>query len=306
MGNQFEIGIVHDDESTAMQLLDACVKEIKRIESLLTTFSDTSETAAINRNAEIQATKVSEETFNLIQRSIKMSNLTQGAFDITYGSIDQSLWNFDTTMTTLPSAEIAKKSVELINYKNIILDHHQNTVFLMKRGMRIGFGGIGKGYAADMAKKILISNNIENGYVNASGDLTAWGVNIDSKPWSIGITDPNYKEEIFSTIAINNQSVATSGSYEKYAIIDGKRYSHTINPKTGLPVSGIKSVSILAPTAELADALATPVMVMGVEVGMDMINQLNGIEAIVVSDDNKIYKTDKINMKTSTYSSKNN
>ena len=129
--------------------------------------------------------------------------------------------------------------------------------------MRIGFGGIGKGYAAEKAKTILQQMGIKSGIVNAAGDLSAWGFQPNGEPWTIGIADPDATHHPFSSLNITNMAVATSGNYEKYVVIDGKKYSHTIDPKTGLPVSGIKSVTIIAPNAELADALATPVMVNG-------------------------------------------
>jgi thiamine biosynthesis lipoprotein len=199
-------------------------------------------------------------------------------------------------MTTLPDPEVAKKSVELINYKNIILDPEKKTIFLKKTGMRIGFGGIGKGYAAEMAKKKLIENGVESGIVNASGDLSAWGYQENGKPWTIGVADPNHRNEIFSTFNITNTAVATSGNYEKFVLIGNKKYSHTIDPKTGYPVRGIKSVTIIAQNAEIADALATPVTVMGIEVGLDFINQLKHIGCIIIDDNNKKYFSNNINL----------
>jgi thiamine biosynthesis lipoprotein len=197
-------------------------------------------------------------------------------------------------MTSLPDPKVAKKAVELINYENIILDETHKTVFLKNKGMRIGFGGIGKGYAAEMAKKKLIENNVLNGIVNASGDLTAWGFQENGEAWTIGVADPNQRKSIFSTFKITNKAVATSGNYEKFITINNKRYSHTIDPKTGYPISGIKSVTILAENAEIADALATPVTVMGIEVGMNFINQLKTIGCIIIDDNDKSYFSNNI------------
>src|ERR1700733_6060092 len=149
MGNGFELSVVGNDAKLAEQQIYGGIDEIRRIEKLLTTFSDDSQTNEINRNAGLQPVKVDQEVFDIIARSVKISNLTQGAFDITYGSIDKSLWNFDVNMKQLPSATTARKAVKLINFKNVILDPANYTVFLKEKGMRIGFGGIGKGYAAD-------------------------------------------------------------------------------------------------------------------------------------------------------------
>ena len=168
---------------------------------------------------------------------------------------------------------------------------------LKNKGMRIGFGGIGKGYAADRAKSVMIGKGIQSGIVNAAGDLITWGMQPNGQPWTIGIADPDRQQHAFSALSISNMAIATSGNYEKYAVIDGKKYAHTIDPKTGLPVEGLKSVSILCSSAELADALATPVMVMGRAVGLDLVNQLNNVACVVVDDHNHIHTSNNINIK---------
>lgn len=297
MGNRFEISVVDNDPLSAQQHIDAAVDEISRIESLLTTFNDKSQTQLINENAGIKPVKVDAEVIDLIDRSIKISVLTQGAFDITYGSIDKRLWNFDVTMKELPDEETARKAVRLINFKNIILNKKKGTVFLKEKGMRIGFGGIGKGYAADRAKNTLKQRGVESGIVNAAGDLVTWGTQPDGRPWTIAIANPNNSLTAFSSLNISDMAIATSGNYEKYAIINGKKYSHTIDPKTGLPVSGIKSVSIICPGAELADAMTTPVMVMGIRVGLDLINQIPKMACVIVDDNDNIYHSRNINIK---------
>lgn len=297
MGNRFEISVVSADQDLAESKTELAVQEVKRIELLLTTFNEDSQTNEINRNAGIKPVKVDAEVFNLIGRSLKISALTQGAFDITYGSIDKSLWNFDVKMQQLPDKKTAQDSVRLINYRNVILNPADQTVFLKEAGMRIGFGGIGKGYAADCAKNLLQKQGITSGIVNAAGDLITWGNQPDGKPWTIAIADPDQKTQPFSTLNISNMAIATSGNYEKYAVINGKKYSHTIDPKTGLPVSGIKSVSIICPSAELADAMATPVTVMGVKVGLDLINQLQQIACVIIDDHNQVHTSKNINLK---------
>ena len=294
MGNQFEISAVSDDEQYANRCINAGIEEIKRIEKLLTTFHDSSETNLINRNAGIEPVKVSEELFNLIERSIRISSITQGAFDITYGSIDKSLWNFDTQMKSLPDIGTAKEMVRLINYRNIVLDRAHTTVFLKEKGMRIGFGGIGKGYAAEMAKNIMQQLGIANGIVNASGDLTTWGLQPTGEEWTVGIANPNVSGEVFSYLKISGLAVATSGNYEKFIMVDGKKYSHTIDPRTGLPVTGIKSVTVITKNAEIADAMATPVTIMGVKAGLHMINQMKDIEVVIIDDYDKLHHSTNI------------
>ena len=296
MGNRFEISVVAEEEEWAVEKIEEAIAEISRIEKLLTTFDDNSQTNQINHSAGIVPVKVDREVFDLIQRSKRISEITQGAFDITYGSIDKRLWNFDKNMKELPDAITAKKLVRLINYRNIILNEKRCTVFLKEKGMRIGFGGIGKGYAAEKTRMLLQQNQVKSGVVNAAGDLIAWGLQPNGKPWTIGIADPDAAHHPFSFLNITDMAVATSGNYEKYVTIDGKKYSHTIDPKTGLPVTGIKSVTIICANAEIADAMATPVMIMGIKVGLDLINQVKGLACIIIDDNDEIHTSKNIHL----------
>jgi thiamine biosynthesis lipoprotein len=297
MGNAFEITVVNNEEKTAQHHIDAAVDEIRRIEKLLTTFNEESQTNLINQNAGIQPVKVDLEVFDLIERSLRISNITDGYFDISYGGIDKSFWNFDREMKRLPDPELIKEHLKLVNYQNILLNRESQTVFLKEKGMRIGFGGIGKGYAAEMAKRLLQKRGVVSGIVNASGDLTTWGNQADGKPWTIGIADPDNAKQPFSYMNITDMAIATSGNYEKFVVINGKKYSHTINPKTGMPISGIKSVTIFCPNAEIADAMATPVSIMGIDSALNMVNQINHLECIIIDDQDKIYSSQNINLK---------
>ncbi|MEP7164717.1 MAG: FAD:protein FMN transferase [Ferruginibacter sp.] len=296
MGNRFEFTVVSEDESWAQQKISLAIEEIRRIERSFTTFDANSQTNKINEQAGISAVKTDKEFFELVQRSIKISRVTDGAFDITYGSIDKRLWNFDRSMTSLPDEATAKAMVSLVNYRNIILNSGDCSIMLKEKGMRIGFGGIGKGYAAEMAKVLLQQEGVSSGIVNASGDLAAWGSQANGKPWTIGIADPDNAHLPFAYMNISNMAVATSGNYEKYITINGKKYSHTINPKTGLPVTGIKSVTIISPNAEIADALATPVTIMGIKAGLSLVDQLQQVECIIIDDHNKIYASKNIHL----------
>lgn len=284
MGSRFVITVVGSDAERAEQQIELAIAEIGRIEHLISSWDEASQTAEINRQAGIQAVKVDKELLDLIQRARQISELTQGAFDITFGSIDKKIWHFDGTMTELPDSSLAREAVRLIDYRNVVIDEAAQTVFLKELGMRIGFGAIGKGYAAEKAKALLQANGIESGIVNAGGDLTAWGTQPDGAPWTIGIANPDSKLDAFSFLEISNAAVVTSGNYEKFVEIGGKRYSHIIDPRTGYPVSGLKSVTVIGPNAEMADALATSVFVLGKEVGLDLINQIPGVDCILIDD----------------------
>jgi thiamine biosynthesis lipoprotein len=160
--------------------------------------------------------------------------------------------------------------------------------------MKIGFGAIGKGYGADKAKSLLISIGVVSGIINASGDMNTWGKQPNGKDWKVAITNPLDKDKVFALLPITNGAVVTSGNYEKFVKFNDTRYSHIIDPRTGYPSNGIISVTVFAPKAELADALATSVFVMGKEVGLSRINQLPKIECIIIDDKGNIFTSDKI------------
>ncbi len=293
MGSRFDISVVANDSISANDYIDIAVGEIKRIEKLISSWDENSETSKINRNAGLEPIKVSEELFALIERSIIISKLTDGAFDISYASMDK-IWKFDGSMKEFPSKERIKKSIEKVGFKNIILNKEEHSVFLPKKGMKIGFGAIGKGYAADKAKKLLLSQGVKAGIINASGDMNTWGKQLNGEDWQVAITNPLNKRKAFALLPISNRAVVTSGDYEKFVTFNGKRYSHIINPKTGYPSSGIISVSVFANSAELADALATSIFVMGSETGIDRINQIPEIECIIIEENGDIKTSNNI------------
>ncbi len=293
MGSRFDITVVANDSIQASEYIDTAVAEISRIEKLISSWDDKSQTSEINRNAGIKAVKIDKELFDLIERAIGISKLTDGAFDISYASMDR-IWKFDGSMTKMPSEEEIHASVEKVGYKNIVLDKENTTVFLKLEGMKIGFGAIGKGYAADKAKALLISKGVPSGIINASGDMNTWGKQPNGNEWKVAIVNPLDKNKVFALLPIKNGAVVTSGNYEKYVNFNGIRYTHIIDPRTGYPATGIISVTVFAPKAELADALATSVFVMGKETGLDRINQLPNIECIIIDDKGNITKSKNI------------
>lgn len=293
MGSSFDITVVADSQKQADTFINIAISEISRIEKLISSWDPNSQTSLINKNSGIKAVKVDLELFNLIDRALKISKLTNGAFDISYASMDQ-IWKFDGTMTEMPSKEAIKKSVDKVGYQNIILDKDQQTVFLKLEGMKIGFGAIGKGYAADKAKALLISKGVISGIINASGDLNTWGKQPNGDDWKVAIINPLNKEKIFSWLPVNNSAVVTSGNYEKYVKFNNILYTHIIDPRTGYPATGILSVTIFTKTAELADALATSIFVMGKDTGLDFVNQLKGVECIIIDENNTIITSKNI------------
>jgi len=293
MGSRFDITVVALNEELGYINIEEAIAEITRIEKMISSWNEDSETSLINKNAGIKPVKVCYELFKLIERAKQISELTDGAFDISYASMDK-IWRFDGSMKYMPNDAEINKSVAKVGHNKIILDTKNRTVFLKQKGMKISFGALGKGYAADKAKELLISKQVVGGIINASGDLTTWGTKATGEKWLIGIASPLSKDKVFSWLPIVESSVATSGNYEKYVNFKGKKYSHIIDPRTGYPSSGINSVSIFAKSAEFCDALATAVFIMGKDAGLFLINQLDGIEAILVDGNNKIHKSNGI------------
>ena len=296
MGSRFEVHVVSENKETAEQYIQMAIHEIQRIEQLISSWDKKSETTRINQSAGKQPVVVNKELFQLIKRCVNISELTQGAFDITVASLIP-IWKFDGSLKQLPAPEEVKKKHLLVDYKKIILNEEQQTVFLTKQDMKIGFGAIGKGYAAQKAKQLLQEKKLKNGLINAGGDLTAWGNQANGKPWTIAISDPENKARTYAWLNVSNTSVVTSGDYEKFSFIDGKRYSHILNPKTGYPSnSPLRSVTIVCSNAELADALATSVFVLGEKLGMTLINKLEGVEGLLITQDKRTLSSKKLKL----------
>ncbi len=295
MGDRFEITAVHEDSVLCKKAVKAAIAEISRIENLISEWKPDSETSRINDNAGVRPVSVSIELFDLIFRSIKVSLLTDGAFDITFAPMN-NIYKFDKQEHPLPSKEHVSEWKQKVGFRNIIMDETYKTVFLPEKGMKIGFGGIGQGYAANRAKEVMLKTGIENGVVNASGDILAWGKRDDGKDWEVGIGNPKNPREHIAWLKADDIAITTSGNYEKYFMSNGMRYGHVIDPRTGYPAAGLKSVTIVCPDAELADALDTAVFVLGKEEGIALVEKLNGVECIIVNDKDEIVTTSGIQL----------
>lgn len=295
MGSRFDLTVVANDEPQAQAYIDTAIVEITRIENLLSEWIPTTPVSAINRNAGIKPVKVDKELFDLTERALHYSKISDGAFDISFAAADK-IWKFDGSMKTLPTRQVVKASVRKIGYENIILDAKNQTIFLQLPGMKIGFGSIGKGYAADKAKQLLVSKGVVAGIMNASGDMNAWGKQPDGEPWTVGITNPLDKEAVFAIFPLTDGAVVTSGTYEKFIEIDGKRYAHIIDPRTGYPASGVSSVTVFSTNAEMANGLSTAVVVLGVEKGLKLLNQVKFVSGVIVDDNGKIFHTNNIDL----------
>jgi len=285
MGNTFGISLVGNDAPWANERINIAIDEINRVEKLLSTFTDDSQINEINRNAGIAPVHVDAEIFRLIDRSLQISELTYGTFDITYPAV----------VIDTDKLGKAKSKASIANYKNVMLDAENQTVYLKNKSIRIGFGAISRGYAADRAKYILQMHGVSSGVINAGGDLLSWGLQPDNQPWTIATADPSKAGQPYADINISNMAVATSFNNDKQVVLTDKN-SRDINPENGFPVSKIKSVSIITPGAELADAMATPIIAMGVNAGLYLVNKLNQMACIIIDDHSRIYTSKSISL----------
>lgn len=290
MGGRFDISIVAKDSLTAEQNINEVITEITRIENLISDWKPDSQVSQVNQNAGVKPIKVDREVFELTQRAIKFSEITNGSFDVSFAAMDR-IWKFDGSMTEMPSAEAIKKSVEKVGYKNIILDSVESTIFLKLKGMKIGFGALGEGYATDKCRAIMIAKGIQAGIINGSGDMSIWGKQPNGQPWKIGITNPFKPEKVLAVVPLNQGAVTTSGSYEKFVVFNGKRYSHIINPATGYPATGLCSVTVFGPNAETANGLSTSLMVLGQKEGLLLLQKFPEYSCVMITDNGKVIKS---------------
>lgn len=296
MGGRFDITIVAKDSLTAEHNIDTVIAEISRIENLISDWKPTSQVSLVNRNAGIAPVKVDREVFELTQRGIKLSQITNGAFDISFAAMDK-IWKFDGSMTAMPTPEAIKLSVAKVGYKNIELDSANCTIFLKLKGMKIGFGALGEGYAGDRCRDLMVARGINAGIVNGSGDMRTWGKQPDGSDWNVGVTNPFHKDTIFAVVPLHQGAIVTSGSYEKFVVFNGKRYAHIINPATGYPATGLCSVTILGPSAETANGFSTSMMVLGKDAALKFIKQFPKYSYIIITDKGQILASKDIGLK---------
>ena len=280
MGTEMEITVVSADEKAAHKVIDAAFAEIRRIEELMSTYIPESQISKINSAAGKKAVKVDHELLRLIKRAVEYAEMTEGGFNIAVGPLIK-LWRVSEG-GNIPKKDEIKKTHEIIDYRDIVINEKKETVFLKKNGMAIDLGGIAKGYASDRAEIVLKKNGIVSGIVAVAGDINAFGKKEDGNKWRVGIQHPRKKGKFIGIIELEDEAVSTSGDYERFFIRDGKRYHHIIDPKTGEPAGKCQSVTIIAKEATATDALSTGIFVMGPEKGMELIERLPDVEGIII------------------------
>jgi len=287
------ITVVADSKEAAEQAIEKAFAEISRFGDLINFYSDKSELAEINRNAGAHAVKVSPETLDIIEKAVFTADKSGGAFDPTLGPVVK-LWDF-LNKKKPTEIEIAH-ALPLVNYKDILIARTDATVFLKRKGMMIDLGGIAKGYAADLAVESLKTEGILSGLVSIAGDIRTFGMKPDKNPWIIGIKNPRQtgeKDEIVAKIRLIDKAISTSGDYERYFIAENKRYHHLLDPKTGMPASGCRSVSIVTDKAANTDAFSTAVFILGPEKGMKLVEEM-GMDAMIIDSSGTIHLTSTI------------
>lgn len=296
MGSRWDITIVAKDSLIAGQNIDTVIAEVTRIENLISDWIPATQISQVNSNAGVQPVKVSREVFELTKRALHLSEITGGAFDISFAAMDR-IWKFDGSMTAMPTPEAIKQSVAKVGYKNIILDSINCTVFLKQKGMKIGFGALGEGYAADRCRELMLKQGIKAGIVNGSGDMSVWGRQPNGKYWTIGIKNPVKENALIGVFNLKQGAVVTSGSYEKFVVFNGKRYAHIINPATGYPATGLTSVTVFGPSAEVANGFSTSMMVLGKDAALKFIRKFPAYSYIIITDEGEIISSRRLHFK---------
>ncbi|MEO0996783.1 MAG: FAD:protein FMN transferase [Pseudomonadota bacterium] len=280
MGTRVRVGLHHDDAAAAEAAIDAALAEIDRIEQLMSTYIETSEISAANRDAASGPVVVGAELFELIRRSLEFSGLTGGAFDITYDSVGQ---HYDFRERRRPDDATIEAGVELIDHRLVTLDEARRSVAFARPGVRMNLGGIAKGYAVERAAATIAAHGIDTALVSAGGDTRLLGTRL-GQPWIIGIQNPRDSAEVAVRLPLTNEAVSTSGDYERFFEEDGQRYHHIVSPETGRPVTGVRSATVIGPDGVSTDALSTAVFVLGPDRGLALIDSLPDYEAVVIDD----------------------
>lgn len=280
LGTVVEIQVKSNDEQKAEDATNKAFAEIKRIDDLFTTYNQSSAVWKIN-NSQDSILFVDPEVYNLIVLCDSVTKTSNDCFDISLDNLIK-VWGFDSGNLHLPKKESIDSALTICGWNNIKIAE-QNKI-IKKNNVRLNFGAIAKGYAVDKALDMIIKSGINDALVNAGGEIKVIG-----SEWIVGIQHPRVENEIIKKIKLKNNSVATSGDYEQYFEVDGIRYHHILNPKTGYPEKGLQSVTIINKSNAYADALATAVFVMGKEYGMKLIDKLKNTEAMIIDNDGKIF-----------------
>lgn len=287
MGTNIDIDLWDSDVIHAKGCIEQVMDEMERINQLMSPYIKTSELYKINQLAAKEPVKISPEMYDLIKRSFYFSEISHGAFDITFASIG---YRYDYRKHIKPTDAQIKASLKEINYRHIKLDPKNRSIRFDMQGVRIDLGGIAKGHAVDNSIAILRRCGIKDAMVTAGGDSRIIGDH-DGRPWMTGIKDPRNKQSSVVVIPLTNTAISTSGDYERYFIKNGVRYHHILNPRTGKSVHSTRSVTIIGPNATTTDGLSTTIFVMGPKAGLALAERLKDIDAVIIDNKGRVHYT---------------
>jgi thiamine biosynthesis lipoprotein len=288
MGTEISVYLWHEDNVAGQDAVNAVFKEVARIDRLMSTYIEDSEMSGLNRHAAAGPVVISDELFGLILRSLDISVLTRGAFDITYDSVGQ---HYDFRAGRRPDEDTISEELPRIDYRLVETNRADRTIRFAAAGVRINLGGIAKGYAVERGVEILRGFGVAHARVTAGGDSRLLGDRL-GQPWMVGVQNPRDRTRVAVTIPLENEAISTSGDYERFFEEDGERYHHIIEPTTGQPAGDVRSTTIIGPDAVLTDALSTSVFVMGVDQGLRLIATLPDYEGIVIDADGQMFYSD--------------
>ena len=279
MGTVFEIKVNGKNSGGHVK---AALDKVREISEQINYYSDKSEVSAINNMAGISAVAVNHDTFDLIDKALRVCRQTGGAFDITIGPL-VDIWNFNSrSHSDIPAGNELIYAQHLVNYGNVLINPQNETVKLLYPGMKIDLGAAGKGYAISKARSILVERGVKSAIISAGSSIAVIGDN-KGKPWRMGIKDPRHPDETVGVVSLNGgQAVSTSGDYERYFEIGGKRFHHILNPATGMPADECMSVTIISDDASQSDMLSTAVFVMGPKRGLDLVNSFKNVYVVII------------------------
>ena len=288
MGTRIAVEVWHEDPATAEKAIDAVIAEMRRIDTLMSTYKPESQLSRVNREAAAGPVKVDPELARLVARALEFSEMSGGAFDITYASVG---YLYDYRKHVHPTDAAIAAALPGVDYRQVVVDREHNSIRFLKHGVRIDLDGIAKGYAVDRCIDLLRDLGIEHAMVNAGGDTRLLGDRL-GKPWIVGIRDPRNEGKVVAKLALQDEAMSTSGDYERYFEENGVRYHHILVPTTGRSPGLVRSVTILGATATQTDGLSKPVFIFGVERGMEFIRRVPGVEAVIVDKDGKVFYSD--------------
>lgn len=293
------ITVVTTSEEKARKAIEAGFHEIQKLETLLNYFSPESELSAINAAAGINAVKVSNETLEIVKKAMDIAAYSEGAFDPTVAPVIR-LWKFskDPSDSVIPAADAVERAVKLAGFRKVAIENSASEIYLKEKGMEMDLGGIAKGYAADKAAEVIKSLGIESALIAIAGDIRGFGSNASGQPWKVGIQNPRPEsaserpwEDIFATVRLKDSAISTSGDYQRFFILEGKRYHHILDPHTGYPAaSGLISSTVIAPEGYLTDGLSTAVFILGAEKGIQLLDS-KGLGGVLVDKGKRVYIT---------------